>query len=204
MRKHLVRASILLGVLIVFSQCSKKARYESMVKAGLESGVRHDTLFLGLYLGMSSEEFYKKCWELNKQGLVRQGEGNATVLYVLKDELKSPVDVNFYPTFYEDSIYEMPVNFKYKAWTPWDKRFSGDSLQTELVGLYKSWYGPGFMEINHPERGKAYVKVDGNRRISIYKDRSADGTVWALYTDLSLEDVVKKKEKELIEQRKKK
>lgn len=202
MRKLLVLAVFVAGGFMLFSKCSKKAKYETMIREGLESGQRHDTLFLGLYLGMTSEDFYKHCWDLNKQGLVRQGNDNASVLYVLEDELKAPVDVNFYPSFYEEKIYEMPVKFKYQGWAPWNKQFDSDSLQVELVEVYKGWYGPGFMEINHSSRGKAFVKVDGNRRISIYRDKSADGTVWALYTDMSLHKEVTEKKKKEIEERK--
>jgi len=176
--------------LISLSNCSKKAKYEYMVKEGLESGERHDTLFLGLYLGMSAEEFYKKCWDLNKQGIIKQGEANTSVLYEMKDELKSTVNVNFYPTFFHDKIYEMPVKFKYKGWSPWTAEYSGDTLQLELVEVFKKWYGDGFMEVSSPNKGKAYVKIDGNRRISLYKTESADGTVWAVYTDMSLHDEV--------------
>jgi hypothetical protein len=158
-----------------------------MVKAGLESGERHDTLYLGLYLGMTSEEFYKKCWEMNKQGLIRQGSGNSTVLYEMNDELKATVSVNFYPNFMEDKIHEMPTKFQYKAWSPWTRQYSADTLQLELVDLFKKWYGGGFIKLENDLKGDAYVKVDGNRRISIYKDAGQDGAVWALYTDLSIE-----------------
>jgi hypothetical protein len=196
MKKTLFIVLIVATGFLTFSRCSKKAQYESLVKAGLKSGQRHDTLFLGLSLGMTSENFYKKCWELNQEGIVRQGENNASVLYVMEEDLKGPTDVNFYPTFYDDKIYEMPVKFRYKAWTPWDKRHSGDSLQLELLQLFKAWYGDDFMEVTHPERGKAFVKIDGNRRISLYRDRSADGTVWALYTDMTVEGKVKELIKE--------
>jgi hypothetical protein len=186
MIRFYIRLTVLLLLLSVLG-CSKKAKYENMVKRGIESGLRHDTIFLGIYLGMSSQDFYTHCWELNKQGLIRQGSGNASVLYELKSEFKAEVAMNFYPNFYLDSIYEMPVKFQYKGWSPWTRSFSQDTLQLELLELYEQWYGHGFMEINHPERGKAFVKVDGNRRISIYKDQSADGTVWVLYRDMSRE-----------------
>lgn len=196
MNRHFILYIIILGLILSFSYCSKKAKYDGMVRDGLESGERHDTLFLGIYLGMPAEDFYKHCWELNKQGIIRQGEGNTTVLYKLKDELKSEVNVNFYPTFFRDSIYEMPVDYRYEGWAPWNKQYSADTLQMELVQLYNEWYGGGFLEIEHSIRGKAYVKIDGNRRISIYKDVAENGTVWALYTDMSKEKIVKELKKE--------
>ncbi|NJN26039.1 MAG: hypothetical protein HC819_08740 [Cyclobacteriaceae bacterium] len=158
-----------------------------MVDKGLESGIRNDTIFLGLYLGMPAKDFYETCWRLNQEGILMAGAGNSSVLYEMKEDFKSEVEINFYPTFYNDVIYEMPVKFKYKAWAPWNKQYSGDSLQTEVLRQYNAWYGGGFMEIKHKTKGKAFVKVDGNRRISIYRDGSADGTVWVLYTDLSVD-----------------
>lgn len=185
--KALMFSVTILCVLVLFENCIKKSKYENMVQQGLESGERHDTIFLGLYLGMSSDEFFKKCWKLNQEGILMAGANNSSVHYEMDEIFKSTVELDFYPSFINDKIYEMPVKYKYKAWAPWNKQFSGDSLQIELVGQYKDWYGDGFMEIQHKTRGTAYVKVDGNRRISIYRDGSADGTVWALYTDLSVD-----------------
>ncbi len=190
------------GLLILgfLSNCSsKKAHYQEMVKEGLESGVRHDTLFLGLSLGMPSKDFYSQCWELNKQGIIRQGTGNTSVLYELTDELKSPVNVNFYPTYFEDKIYEMPVKFQYEAWAPWNKQFSADTLQVELVKLFEKWYGGGFIKIKNEMNNDAYIKIDGNRRISIYRDPGSDGIVWALYTDMSVEEKAKNQKNETAE-----
>ena len=177
--------------IVTVSACSKKQQYKRLVERELASGVRHDTLFLNLKLGMTSEDFYKTCWDLNKQGLIRQGSGNTTVAYEMKEELNFVTNVNFYPSFYEDKIYEMPVQFKYKAWAPWNKQMQSDSLQLDLLTLFEDWYGKGFFEVSPNDSKRAFVKVDGNRRISIYKDHVEEGTVWALYTDLSKEEEVK-------------
>jgi hypothetical protein len=192
MRNNYIFLAICVIAFLSLANCSEKAKYERMVQDGLESGERHDTLFLGLWLGMTSEEFYKKCWDLNKEGLVKQGEGNTSVLYKMGDELKATVNVNFFPEFYNDKIYQMPVTFQYEAWAPWNMEFSGDTLHHELLGVFERWYGTGFMEVEKKDNaGKAYVKVDGNRRISLYKGVNADGIVWALYTDMSVDEEVK-------------
>jgi len=191
MKSNYIFLSICVIAFLSLANCSEKAKYERMVKDGLESGVRHDTLFLGFWLGMTSEEFYKKCWDLNKEGMLKQGEGNTSVLYKMTDELKATVKVNFYPEFYNDKIYQMPVTFQYEAWSPWNKEFSGDTLHIELLSVFERWYGKGFMEVDKEMKGKAYVKIDGNRRISLYKGMNADGIVWALYTDMSVDEEVK-------------
>ncbi len=130
MKKYLL--VVVLLVLIV-SSCSKKDKYEQWVEHELASGVRQDSLFLGIGFGMTSKKFFAHCWELNKQGVIRQGLGKASVEYRLDDELKYPATMNFYPNFSENTIYEMPVRFKYEAWAPWNKPLQADSLQLDVL-----------------------------------------------------------------------
>jgi hypothetical protein len=105
-----------------------------------------------------------------------------TVEYQLKDELKYPGTMDFYPEFLEGKISEMPVQFLYNGWAPWNKSLSADSLQAEVLKWYEKQYGGGFIEVEHPKRGIAYVKIDGNRRISIFKGDEMH--VWAIFTDM--------------------
>lgn len=166
----------------VISGCSPKTKYERMLKKELASGVRYDSLFMGIYLGMPEKDFYTHCWELNRQGLIRQGTRNMTVEYQLKNELRHPATMDFYPGFVQSKIYEMPVRFLYNGWAPWNKTLSADSLQTEVLKWYEKQYGNGFVEVLHPKRGIAYVKVNGNRQISIFKEDEIH--VWAVFTDM--------------------
>lgn len=157
--------------------------YEKMVQDELASGIRNDSLFLGLTLGMTNKDFYTKCWELNKEGLLIQGPNNRSVQYeLLNDELNAEAYMHFYPNFYEDKILEMPINFSYKGWSPWIEELKTDSLLVDVKQLMEQWYGPGFIEVEDEEKGKAFVNVQGNRRISIYTKK--ENTVAVLITDL--------------------
>jgi hypothetical protein len=167
----------------VFTGCTPKARYERMLKQETESGIRYDSLFMGLYLGMPEKEFYTRCWNLNRQGLVRQGSTNTSVLYEMKHELKYPASMDFYPRFVEGKIAEMPVQFKYSGWAPWNKKLSAENLETDVYHYYKNKYGSGFIKVRHPKRGLAYVQIKGNRRITIFI--GDESTVWAVMTDLT-------------------
>lgn len=173
----------------ILSACSPKAKYERMVKHELASGVRYDSLFMGLYFGMPEKEFYTRCWALNNQGLIKQGTRNMTVEYQIKDELGYPGTMDFYPEFVKGKIAEMPVLFKYNGWSPWNKKLSADSLQVQVLKWYEKQYGEGFMKVEHSKRGIAYVKVNGNRRISIFKED--DIKVWAVFTNMLLEKELK-------------
>lgn len=174
-----------LGVCCFFA-CKPKSEYHRVVERELASGIRHDTLFFGFYFGMTSKEFYDHCWKMNKKGWFRQGATNQTV-WAKVTELDHPAGMDFYPTFYKDTIVGMPVTFTYDSWAPWNKHLAADQLQLDVVELLEKWYGKGFIKIKNPSKlaltGDAYVKVDGNRRISVYsKD---DTKVIVDYVDLS-------------------
>lgn len=168
----------------IVSGCSPRAKYERRLKKELSSGVRYDSLFLGLYFGMPEKDFYGHCWNLNHKGLIKQGETNTTAEFQLKDELKYEAVMDFYPRFNQGKISEMPVSFKYKGWSPWNKTLSSDKLQIAVQKWYEKTYGEGFIKVKHPLHGAAYVKIDGNRRITIFKEN--DLRVWAVFTDMTV------------------
>lgn len=190
--KQLKLIPIFLISTFLFFGCTQKAKYDRKLKQELASGIRHDSLFMGIYLGMPVKEFYTHCWELNRKGLIRQGTRNMTVAYQIKDELKYPATMDFYPEFAEGKISEMPVRFIYNGWAPWNKKLSSDSLQVQVLKWCEKRYGNSFIEVRHPKRGIAFVKVNGNRRISIFKENEM--SVWVVYTDL----LVKKESKDSV------
>jgi len=122
------------------------------------------------------------CWKLNRRGLIKQGSSNTTVEYLLKNELKHPALMDFYPTFTDEKISEMPVRFAYTGWAPWNKELSSENLQIDVLNWYKKVYGHGFIKVRHPKKGTAYLKVNGNRRILIFK--RDDLYVWAVFSDM--------------------
>lgn len=173
----------LMLLLIVLLTVSCRSEYEQMVAEEMASGVQQDSLFLGIHFGMTSEEFYKHCWDLNKQRLVKQGPGNQSVEYELDDELRQEGHMYFFPEFQEDQIYEMPVVFSYDAF-PWSDKYSIDTLYEDVSNLLTEWYGE-FIEVTHPEKGSVLVRVDGNRRIRLFKD-VMNNKVRVNFTDLNV------------------
>ena len=185
MKKGIVRllALLIISVSVIYG-CSPKSRYERRLKQELAKGVRYDSLFLGLYLGMPEKDFYIHCWELNKKGLIKQGSNNTTVEYRMQDELKHPGIMNFYPSFVDGKIAEMPVKLTYAGWAPWNRKLSSDSLQLDVMQWIENKYGNRFIKVDHPKRGSAYIKMDGNRRITIFREN--DLNVWAVFSDMSV------------------
>ncbi len=180
--KHLELIPIFLISTFLIFGCTQKSKYDRKLKQELASGVRNDTLFMGIYFGMGQKEFYTHCWKLNQKGIIKQGLRNTTVEHMLKDELKYPATMNFYPEFALTKIFEMPVRYVYNGWAPWNTKLGADSLQVQVLKWYEKQYGEGFLEVKHSKRGNAYVKIDGNRRISIFKENEI--YVWAIFTDM--------------------
>ena len=192
-------AAFLLITTFMLMACSQKKdidKYNSLVKTELASNKRVDSIFLGLHLGMTQSNFYTHCWEMNQKGILTDGldaTGNMTVLYKLPKELKYPVSMNFFPDFQDSTIWKMRVDFRYDGWVPWNKSLGADSLLPDVLAMYKKWYGDGnpFIQVNDEKRGTVYVKVDGNRRITMKKYE--DVFVKVDYTDMLAEKQLKRK-----------
>jgi len=186
---------IFLTMLIGCSEDSGMNKYNKLVQKELVANKKVDTIFFGIHFGMTQKDFFTHCWEMNKKGLLTDGNdglGNMYVLYKLKNELKYPAAMNFYPDFIDSVIWKMRVMIQYDGWAPWNKQLYADKLLPEVLTMYKKWYSAGnsFIEINDPEKGTIYVKVDGNRRITIGKHN--DMQVKIDFTDLSVEKAIKK------------
>jgi hypothetical protein len=182
-----------LSLSLIAESCTESGlrQYETLSKNEVASGRHVDSLFFGIYFGMTNKDFFTYCWQQNKKGIFMDGQNNMYVLYKMKNnELQHPASMNFYPDFYQNKIYKMRVLFQYDAWAPWNKQLYSDSLLPHVLELYKTWYKDGnhFIQINDKEKGTIYVKVDGNRRITI--GRYDDMTVKVDYTDLLLEPQV--------------
>lgn len=195
MMKDIVKTSFILCSVLFFGSCSwnnEKKQYPELVKSELASGKRYDSIFFGIYLGMTGKEFFTHCWEMNKKGLFTDGRSNTAVLYRLNhNELKYPASMNFYPEMELGKINKMSVSFQYDAWAPWNKHLFADSLLHDVLNLYNKWYvnGNPFIKVGENER-PIYVKVDGNRRITLRKQDDMD--VKVEYIDLLAEQKMKK------------
>lgn len=154
--------------------CVSGNEYEQMVKKGLRSGEKHNDLFLGVKLGMTSDEFFDHCWDLNKKGIVKQGISNMSVQYVIDSTdfggLNGDINMDFYPDYHDGKIHRMPMKFAYVAWAPWIEYRSDEHLERDVLKILKEWYGDDFLEVSDPDRGSVHIKIDGNRQIKVRKE----------------------------------
>jgi len=183
-----------LGVLILIATVMCFASCDGSLTRKAAEEKKLDSLFLGISMGMEKKAFYDYCWKMNNEKIFSHGPTNQSVEYVLKSELDRPVTMQFYPNFYEEKIYEMPVLFNYEAWAPWNREFSADSLVLKLLPVFKKWYGDDFQTLQHPVQGTVYYQMKGRRRINLFvRD---DQFVQAVFTNLKVEKEIKEMQKE--------
>lgn len=175
-------------LLIAFQGCNRGDDYSALVHRELQSGKRVNDIFFDFKFGMTNKDFYDYCWTMNRKGVFRDGLNNQYVLYKPKQsDFSHPVTMNFYPDFYEGKIARMRVLYQYDEWAPWNKSLFADSLVKDVLKLYSRTYSSGnpFLTLRNKQRGNLYVKVDGNRRISVGKLN--DMQVKVDFTDLLTE-----------------
>lgn len=184
MIKNMKLSKLFFVVFVALLAACSGSEYERLKKRELARNIRYDSLFLGLKFDMAKKDFYTHCWNLNKEGVINQGPSNLSVQYKLDSaNLRTDAYMWFYPVFKDDKIIKMPIKFTYQAWAPWNAQLSSDSLLVDVKRMFVKWYGGSFILVsdNNNER-KVWVKVDGNRRIRIFKENIS--TVRADITNL--------------------
>lgn len=151
-------------------------RYKALEKAELASGVTYDSLFMGLHFGMSKNTFREYCYDQHlEQQFYQGGQRNSIWVEADIDEMEYPATINFYPEFKAEKITEMNASIYYRPDVQFkDEIFEKDSLLLDVLNLMDSWYGPERTKIRSPffYKEDVYVKVNGNRRITIYPDQT--------------------------------
>lgn len=173
--------------ILFFGACNPENNLEKVVENELATGIRNDSLFLGLKFGITMEEFFDHCRELNRQGLVKEGSKNMSVEHIFKDSLDQPIAFNFYADRTTDGpIHKYYTSFNYYAFAL-NRHLYSDRLMEMLPAILIDWYG-GNQPFSLRKDGKDYLyKIDGNRMIELHIfDLS---TVVATYYDLSQIDL---------------
>jgi hypothetical protein len=147
--------------------------YTKLVKSELAKGIRMDSLVFGINFGDTNDEYFGKCFDLNKQHLVTNGPNSGTVQYFFSDSLvhDKPTSIRmlFIPVFDKDNkIIEMNLEFSYPSWAPWTEEYQSDKLKEKVLQLLMLRY-KGNEFVRATINGKEYpIKLDGNRRMVVY------------------------------------
>lgn len=167
---HSTFTKLILLTLTILTAISCQSKYEKMESRELKSGKIANEIFLGLELGMSQKAFYEICWDLNKKGILSNGPSELSVEYTVEMPSELTAKMRFYPKFEEKKITQMQVEFSYEGWAIWNENLAVEKLREDVVKLFEKWYGPEFIEVSNADKSQiVFVKVDGNRRIRVFK-----------------------------------
>ena len=173
-------------VLTPFLACEIESEYSKLLKKELKSGKSFNDLVLGLKIGQTKDDFFEICAELNKKKLITSGARNLYPEYILypKDSVENgkKIRMSFMGIFDNDRIMKgMDIRFNYYSWIAWREEYNSDNLINEIKDTLQLWYpGNNFIEIDlklDSKNNLAYVKVDGNRQITMYKIDGRDVAV---------------------------
>ncbi|WP_245889593.1 hypothetical protein [Cecembia rubra] len=182
-------SKMLMGLMsLMLLACQPKSEYQRIKEKELASGKMVEELFLDLRFGMGRKEFFTTCWEHNKNGVLTNGAHYLQVQY--KPVMPSGKDalMHFYPQFEDNKLYYMPMEFSYPNWFPGNEEYSNEKLLEDVLGLLKEWYGEGFFEVANRDRSvSAFVKIDGNRLIRVFKKNLT--TIRVEMLDLRVKDL---------------
>lgn len=173
-------------VLTPFLACEIESEYSKLLKKELKSGKSFNDLVLGLKIGQTKDDFFKICADLNKKKLITSGARNLYPEYILypKDSVENgkKIRMSFMGIFDNNRIMKgMDIRFNYYSWIAWREEYNSDNLINEIKDTLQLWYpGNNFIEIDlklDSKNNLAYVKVDGNRQITMYKIDGRDVAV---------------------------
>ena len=160
--------------LCVSCQQSPEEAYKQLEKQELSKNQRYDSLFFGIHFQMTRKNFREYCFDKHLEGRFKQG-GMKSGIWVeskLPTGMKFPAAINFYPEFENDKITKMNAAIYYDNSYQNDRSLAKDSLLLDVLNLLDNWYGGNHVKIKSPffYKEDVYVKINGNRRITIYPD----------------------------------
>ena len=169
--------SVCLLLVLILINC-EQSEYKKLVRAELKKNIKNDSLFLNLKFGERNEDYLDKIWELNKNGIISQTDGEyGTVRYPLKlnrlENNTGDINMDFFPRFnYKKRLDKLTIKFSHEAWAPWNKELFSNKLIFKVLDTITKWYkGNDFLEkyndINN-KKSSIFYKIDGDRQFKVY------------------------------------
>lgn len=124
-----------------------------------------DTVFYNLTFGMTKQSFRDTCWKLNKTDDFGEGGNALMIQHLIKTDYDLPVNMNFYPEFSNDRLYQVPIIYHYQSWAPWNRQLFADSLIMRIAKKYEQDYHIMFTKKKTEDGRPAYYNYTGPRKI---------------------------------------
>ena len=173
MKKLIKSFSFIILLLFLMIGCNSNS-YEKTIKKELARGIKIDSMPFGLKLGNSKKDFYDRCWELNKSGVVTQGPGNAYARHYMepKEEKGKRIDMLFFGIFDKyDKMTGMKMEFSYTGWSPWAKDYQAEILKEAIEDTLMKWFpGNDFKDVDiEIDDVFASYKIEANLKFKLFK-----------------------------------
>ena len=118
---------------------------------------------------------------MNKEKTISQGPKNQYALHILEpgsvrgeDE---KIELLFYGIFDQDKImHGMDIRMRYPKWSIWSEEYQAENLVPKAINYFSDLFeGNDFITVPLKKVNQnSYVKVDGNRQITIYAKDSQE------------------------------
>ena len=180
MRLIKITEAILISFLFFgLTNCNFKSEYHKLVEREIKKGEINNDLILGFSFGMTKQQYYDRCTLLNKNKIITVGGYNFNPEQILTSTSKNTkkITMSFSPNFKEKKIIEeLELRFSFQGWSHWNKDYQSSVLINQVKDSLFSWLpGNDFIEVSIDGIDKKpLVKIDGNRRIILYKLNSKD------------------------------
>ena len=165
-------------LLFELTSCNFKSEYHNLVEREIKKGEINNDLILGFSFGMTKQQYYDRCTLLNKNKIITVGEYNFNPEQILSSPINNKkIKMSFSPNFKEKkTIEELELRFSFLGWSHWNADYQSGVLINQVKDSLISWLpGNDFIEVSIDGIDKKpLVKVDGNRRIMLYKINSKD------------------------------
>ena len=165
------KSSVLILLFVMTLMGCKESEYTKLVKSEMAKEFDNDSLFLAMEFGIEKQEFFDRCWKLNKEGTIQQGPKNNFAKYELKnnEDRTKHISMLFYGVFNDEKIMTgLDLKFYYEAWSLWNKSLHSDKLINVVSDSLESWFpGNNFIKMTMKDNKEVLIKVDGYRRILI-------------------------------------
>ena len=165
------------GLVLTIASCEPS--YEELVQAELSRGYRYDSVVYGVRLGMNYEAFTRYCFEQNQRGVFKPNATGNAVQVTWAEGFGFPVQFEFFPAEVTDKfapIHAYQASVRYRDYSLYNPDMALEHLLSETLAYFERGYGGrDFLRVPHddPWINYRYVKVDGNRQITVTPTHAA-------------------------------
>ena len=160
-------------VILALTITGCEPNYEEVVQEELRRGERYDSVVHKVRLGMSYDAFTRYCFEQNQRGVFKPNATGNAVQLTWTEGFGFPVKFEFFPTEVTDKfapIRAYRASVRYRDYSLYNPKMAVEHLLPETLAYFERGYGGrNFLRVpqDDPWVKYRYVKVDGNRQITV-------------------------------------